>query len=205
MVMMEKQDGRRTHKDEFVKATEIKTNEVVFYKNGMDASIGIDCTPTLAYKALKSREFSAKGWRLEYISKDDPQCVAFRKQIDDRVRSQRQSRVKHAKDEVQKRMSFVKEAKAQRKAEHDEIMKVLRGMLANAIASLKSQLEQEAEDYRYSFANYHAIVQYTMDGKKVREWDSAYQAQKETNIKNIRQVVLGLRESAGGFKWEFLI
>lgn len=77
---------------------------------------------------------------------------------------------------MQKRMSFVKEAKAQRKAEHDEIMKVLRGMLANAIASLKSQLEQEAEDYRYSFANYHAIVQYTMDGKKVREWDSAYQA-----------------------------
>ena len=58
------------------------------------------------------------------------------------VRSQRQSLVKHAKDEVQKRMSFVKEAKAQRKAEHDEIMKVLRGMLANAIASLKSQLEQ---------------------------------------------------------------
>ena len=92
------------------------------------------------------------------------------------VRSQRQSLVKHAKDEVQKRMSFVKEAKAQRKAEHDEIMKVLRGMLANAIASLKSQLEQEAEDYRYSFANYHAIVQDTMDGKKVREWDSAYQA-----------------------------
>ena len=45
----------------------------------MSASIGSDCTPTLAYKALKSREFSAKGWRLEYISKDDPQCVAFRK------------------------------------------------------------------------------------------------------------------------------
>ena len=102
-------------------------------------------------------------------------------------------------------MAFVKEAKAQRKAEHDEIMKVLRGMLMNAIETLKSQLREEAEDYRYSFAKYHAIVQYTMDGKKVREWDSAYQAQKETNIKNIRQVVLGLRESAGGYKWEFLV
>ena len=102
-------------------------------------------------------------------------------------------------------MALVKEAKAQRKAEHDEIMKVLRGMLMNAIETLKSQLREETEDYRYSFAQYHAIVQYTMDGKKVREWDSAYQAQKETNIKNIRQVVLGLRESAGGYKWEFLV
>ena len=102
-------------------------------------------------------------------------------------------------------MAFVKEAKAQRKAEHDEIMKVLRGMLMNAIETLKNQLKEEAEDYRYSFAKYHAIVQYTMDGEKVREWDSAYQAQKETNIKNIRQVVLGLRGSAGGYKWEFLV
>ena len=44
-----------------------------------------------------------------------------------------------------------------------------------------------------------------MDGEKVREWDSAYQAERETNIKNIRQVVLGLRTSAGGYRWEFLV
>ena len=44
-----------------------------------------------------------------------------------------------------------------------------------------------------------------MEGEVVREWDSAYQAEKETNIKNIRQVVLGLRKSAGGYRWEFLV
>lgn len=53
--------------------------------------------------------------------------------------------------------------------------------------------------------NYHAIVQLTMDGEKVREWNSAHQAEKATNIKNIRQVVLGLRKSAGGYRWEFLV
>lgn len=127
------------------------------------------------------------------------------KQSKERIQEQRRQLVEFAQDKVKQRMAFVKEAKAQRKAEHDEIMKVLRGMLMNAIESLKNQLKEEAEDYRYSFAKYHAIVQYTMDGKKVREWDSAYQAQKETNIKNIRQVVLGLRESAGGYKWEFLV
>ena len=44
-----------------------------------------------------------------------------------------------------------------------------------------------------------------MDGEVVEKWDSAYQAEKETNIKNIRQVVLGLRTSAGGYRWEFLV
>ena len=44
-----------------------------------------------------------------------------------------------------------------------------------------------------------------MDGEKVREWDSAYQAERETNIKNIREVALGLRKSAGGYRWEVLV
>ena len=45
----------------------------------------------------------------------------------------------------------------------------------------------------------------TMDGEVVAKWDSAYQAERETNIKNIRQVVLGLRKSAGVYRWEFLV
>ena len=70
---------------------------------------------------------------------------------------------------------------------------------------MKDQLEREALEYAEAFHNYHAIVQLTMDGEKVREWDSAHQAEKATNIKNIRQVVLGLRHSAGGYRWEFLV
>ena len=95
--------------------------------------------------------------------------------------------------------------KAKRKAEHDETIRTLRGMIANVLESLKNQLQCEAEDYRNTFADYHAIVQKTMDGEVVASWDSAYQAEKETNIKNIRQVVLGVRESAGGYRWEFLV
>jgi hypothetical protein len=44
-----------------------------------------------------------------------------------------------------------------------------------------------------------------MDGERVREWRSAHEAEMATNIKNIRQVVLGLRKSAGGYRWEFLV
>ena len=78
-------------------------------------------------------------------------------------------------------------------------------MAACALESLKEQLEREAEDYKEAFANYHAVVQMTMDGAVVAKWANAHQAEKETNIKNIRQAVLGLRKSAGGYRWEFLV
>ena len=49
-------------------------------------------------------------------------------------------------------------------------------MIANVLESLRNQLQCEAEDYRDTFADYHAIVQKTMDGEVVASWDSAYQA-----------------------------
>ena len=87
-----------SHKDEFVKATNIETSEVKFFKNGMDASRGIGCSHVLAYKVLKNEVAIARGWRLEYISKDDPQCETFKKEIEDRILNLRQSLVDYAHD-----------------------------------------------------------------------------------------------------------
>ena len=96
---MEAQSEKHTsHKDEFVKATNIETSEVKFYKNGMDASRGIGCSHVLAYKVLKNEVAMARGWRLEYISKNDPQCETFKKEIEDRIRKLRQSLVDYAHD-----------------------------------------------------------------------------------------------------------
>ena len=63
-----------SHKGEFVKATNIETSEVKFYKNGMDASRGIGCSHVLAYK------------------------VSFKKEIEDRILNLRQSLVDYAHD-----------------------------------------------------------------------------------------------------------
>ena len=90
--------NRTSHKDEFVKATNIETSEVKFFKNGMDASRGIGCSHVLAYKVLKNEVAMARGWRLEYISKDDPQCETFKKEIEDRILNLRQSLVDYAHD-----------------------------------------------------------------------------------------------------------
>lgn len=97
----------------------------------MDASHEIGCSHVLAYKALNNEIASAYGWRLEYISKDDPQCANFKKDVEARGQAQRQAIVKFAREEMlkRKRKEIVKEAKAQRKAEHDEIVSTLRGWL----------------------------------------------------------------------------
>lgn len=45
---------RMTHKNEFVKVTNLETNEVKFFKNGMEAAREIGCPRTLVYKALRN-------------------------------------------------------------------------------------------------------------------------------------------------------
>ena len=91
-----KKQKRTRHANEFVKATNVETNEVKFFKNGMDASREIGCSHVLAYKVLKKRHAIARGWRLEYVSKDDPQCATFKKGLEDRMRDLRQSLVEYA-------------------------------------------------------------------------------------------------------------
>ena len=99
----------------------------------MDASRGIGCSHVLIYKVLKNEFAIARGWRLEYIPKDDPQCATFKKEIEDRILALRQSLVEYAHDQMLKRKQFVEEAKARRKAEHDEFVRVAKGMVSCAL------------------------------------------------------------------------
>ena len=96
--MKTKTQKRTTHKNEFVKVTNLETNEVKFFKNGMEASREIGCSHVLAYKALKKEIATAHEWKLEYISKDDPQCDEYKKQIEDRIRDTRKMLVDYVRD-----------------------------------------------------------------------------------------------------------
>ena len=57
------------HENEMVKATNIATGEVKYYKNGKQASLGIGCSHVLVYRCLSPDDYAktAKGWRLEYV------------------------------------------------------------------------------------------------------------------------------------------
>jgi hypothetical protein len=81
---------KANHKDEFVKATNVETNEVKFFTNGMDASREIGCSHVLAYKALNNEISSAYGWMLRYIAKDAAECATFKKEVEDKIRDTRQ-------------------------------------------------------------------------------------------------------------------
>ncbi len=192
---------RERHANEFVKGTYIKTGEIQFFVNGMDVARELGCSHPYAYKVLNKQATSACGWKLEYIPRDDPQCVKFKKDYDDAIKFLKDFKIKHDQKAKQIRKQFTNEMRLKRKMEHDKIV----GAINEIMQSLKERLENEARLYRQAFADDHKIVQLTMNGEFVREWDSAYQAQRETQISNIRQVVLGLRNSAGGYKWEFLI
>ena len=145
--MMEIETQKRTtHKNEFVKVTNLETNEVKFYRNGLDASMDIGCPHVLVSRALRNEgEEEGKGnWRVEYISKDDPQCEEFKQKMEDRRRDIRKSLVEYAHTQMLKRKEFVEGEKAKRKAEHDELVRSVRSMVSCALESLKEQLQEEA-------------------------------------------------------------
>ena len=49
------------------------------------------------------------------------------------------------------------------------------------------------------------VIQYTIDGKFVAKYSGTREAYRKTGIRNdyISQVCRGLRETAGGFKWQY--
>lgn len=70
---------------------------------------------------------------MEYISKDDPQCAKYKRILETRIRNVRQSLVEFAHEQMFKRKEFVEGEKAKRKAQHDEFVRVARGLVANAL------------------------------------------------------------------------
>ena len=99
----------------------------------MEASREFGCSHVLVYKALNNQGKQKGTWKLEYISKDDPQCDEFKKQIEDRIRDMRKSLVEFAHNQMLKRKEFVEGEKAKRKAQHDELVRTVRGMVSCAL------------------------------------------------------------------------
>lgn len=99
----------------------------------MEASRELGCSHALVYKALNNQGKEKGTWKLEYISKDDPQCDEFKKQIEDKIRHMRKSLVEYAHNQMLKRKEFVEGEKAKRKAQHDELVRTVRVMVSCAL------------------------------------------------------------------------
>ena len=99
----------------------------------MEAAREIGCSHVIVYKALNNQGAEKGNWKLEYISKDDPQCANFKKELEDKMRDLRKSLVEYVRDYMLKRKEFVEGEKARRKAEHDKFVGYVRSMVACAL------------------------------------------------------------------------
>ena len=99
----------------------------------MEASRELGCSHIIVYKALNNQGAEKGNWKLEYISKDDPQCDEYKKEFEERMRKLRESLVEYAHKQMLKRKEFVEGEKAKRKAQHDELVRAVRSMASCAL------------------------------------------------------------------------
>lgn len=77
--MMKSKNWKKTsHKEEFIKAKNLKTGEVRIFKNGIQAAQALGCSHVLIYNAIAGKcANTAKGWSVEWVRRDNPECAEF--------------------------------------------------------------------------------------------------------------------------------
>lgn len=182
--MMKSKNYKRTsHKDEFLKAENLATGEIRFFKNGIQAAKGLGCSHVLIYNAIAGRmTTNAKGWRLKWIPRDSEEATALMNQM--------------AYEKMKKDL-----LKAQKKEEERQARKELKRK-QREIAKL--ELEKLELERKQRLWENHAVVQMTMDGEFIKEFKSVSEAIRATGLYTIRNCVKGLQDMSGGYKWMYL-
>lgn len=71
--------------------------------------------------------------------------------------------------------------------------------------SIANKGKKRSEEFRQkiSIVKSKQVLQYTKDGKFIKEWSSIISATNELNIKHIGSVCNNKRKSAGGYIWKY--
>ena len=190
---------KTSHKNEFLRAENPKTGEVKFFRNGIDAAKYIGCSHVLIYNVINGKfANSAKGWKVSWISRDNPEAEEFRRELElkamqkEVLETNRKIEEKARKKAMRERMKqLAKELKKQRK----ELVK-------EALAEMNRQKrEEEMRENRER----HIVLQYDLDGNLVREWKNTAEAIKETGLHGIRNCVRGTQDRCGGYIWKLKV
>lgn len=83
--MRMKNKKRTDHSSEYVKAYNPATGEIRYFKNGNQAAEAFGCSAPLVYMALTGRTPTCYGWRLEWVSYDEPEVRDFRAEVERRT------------------------------------------------------------------------------------------------------------------------
>ena len=197
---MKSRNYRHTkHTDEFIRAENVATGEVRYFKNGIEAAKALGCSHVLVYNVISGKcANTAKGWTLAWIPRDAEEAQEFAMELSKKemqkelLRTQVKVEAKIAKAELRKKMKkLAKELKEkQRELERLEMRKLVEGL---------------KEERKKRVWESHAVLQLTMDGKLVREYKTVSEAIRETGLFTIRNCVKGTQGHAGGFIWKYKV
>ena len=130
------------HFNQFVKGTNIESGEVKYFKNARRAAHEIGCSHVMTIKVLKGEYKQTMGWRLQWVSKDAPEC----------------SDVKFPTN-THLRYAMMQRVFAERK---ENVKQILRKMTAEI---KKARMNHKLVDVMKS--EFRKVVQYTIDGSFV--------------------------------------
>ena len=220
--MKSKNHKKTLHRSQYIKATNISTGEVRFFVNGPDFSNHVKCSKPLPYLALDGRASSAAGWRLEWISRDDPECEEFNAQVKER-KERRAAERKAAMDaereeERAKKKALKEKMKAQKdklRKQHKEMLRMLKEKYKRQMAEsakttkeerekLKAQRAAEIEQARNALWERHIVLQCDLEGNIVAEYRTAKDAEESTGLKGIG-VAIRKGKPWRGFVWRYKI
>lgn len=140
------------------------------------------CANATATKALNGQSVAAKGWVLEYVDRNLPECDKLNKQL-------LEQKLSHV-------TQYTKKMLESRRKAHERKRKI------HALASSSRSGKKPIKNFR-SLAR--VVVQLDLDGTPIKEWKNTFRAETELHINGIREVLFGMKESAGGFKWAWKV
>lgn len=154
----------------------------MYFKNALKTSKELGCSNAAVIKALSGESNTVKGWVLEYVDRNLPECDNLNKQL----LEQKLSNV----------TQYMKKTLEIRRKAHERRRKI------NVLAPISRADEETIKNFRRLA---RVVVQLDLDGKPIREWENIFSAEKELHIHDIRQVLFGFKDSIGGFKWAWKI
>ena len=165
-----------SHADELIKATNMATGEVRYFKNGREA---------------------AKGWKVCWVARDaDEGARKFTEELEQkkeqklREMMEAKLKVKLARQELKRKM-------------RESVKELQRAQLKSMRETMREEMRQLKEEQRKRTWERHAILQYGLDGSFIREWDTVAEAIRETGITTIAFCLKGNQKHAGGYVWKF--
>jgi hypothetical protein len=123
---------KTTHNEQMIRAENVSTGEVLYFRNGIDAARRLDCSTPFVYMALTGKTPLCKGHMLKWVGRDEEEAGKIMYE-QERAKKLRLVQIKRAV------LSEIR----RRKKESWELIRKLSGLSVEERRNLKKQRTQE--------------------------------------------------------------